>query len=130
MLATAEAKWAVLRAIDTFLDHVANGRHAESVACFTDDPDAALIGSEVGEVAIGPEALREFFTTLYAQPYRVLLALPDRTVSVAGNVAWFTGSGTYRLSTGGEPAPYRLTGVLERRRDRWLWQLFSGSEPR
>jgi hypothetical protein len=47
-----------------------------------------------------------------------------------GNVAWVTGEGTYRLTTGGAELPYRLTAVLERRRDRWLWQVFSGSEPK
>jgi ketosteroid isomerase-like protein len=128
--ANAEAKWAVLSAVDALLDHIANGRHRESVESFTDDPDAMLIGSETGEMALGPLGLRTFFAELYTRPYRVLFTLPERRVSAAGNVAWVTGEGTYRVSTGGEPAPYRLTGVLERRRDRWLWQLFSGSEPR
>jgi len=130
MIANAEVKWSVLQAVDGLLDHIGNGRHRESLACFTDDPDVALIGSEVGEVVVGPEALRAFFADLYTRPYRVLFTLPDRQISVAGNVAWFTGEGTFRLSTGGDATPYRLTGVLERRRDRWLWQLFSGSEPR
>ena len=129
MLANAETRWAVLQAVDILLDHIANGRHRESLACFTGDPDAALLGSEASESAIGPEALRAFFATLYAQPYRVLFKLPDRRISAIGNVVWFSGEGTYRLSTGDEEKPYRLTGVLERRGDRWLWQLFSGSEP-
>ena len=120
----------MLSAVDALLDHIANGRHRESVEAFTDDPDAMLIGSEVGEVALGPQGIRGFFADLYARPYRILFTLPERRVSAAGNVAWVTGEGTYRTSTGGEPSPYRLTGVLERRRDRWLWQLFSGSEPR
>ena len=130
MLANAEGKWAVFQAIDALLDHIANGRYRESLASFTEDPDATLIGSEIGEIAMGPDGLREFLSTLYAQPYRVLFSISERKISVAGNVAWFTAEGTYRLSTGGDPAPYRLVGVLERRRDRWLWQLFSGSEPR
>ena len=135
MLANAEAKWAVLQAVDGFLDHIANGRLLETLACFTDDPDAALIGSEVGEVAVGPRALRAFFTALYAQPYRILFALPERRVSLAGNVAWFTGEGTCSSRSLLEAevqraAGVRLAGVLERRRERWLWQLFSGSEPR
>jgi hypothetical protein len=130
MRANAEARWAVYQAIDALFDHIANGRKRETLACFTGDEDAALVGSEAGEEAIGPAALAAFFETLYAQPYRVLLSLPARQVSLAGNVAWFTGEGTYRLSTGQEERRYRLAGVLERRRDRWLWQLFSGSEPR
>ncbi len=130
MLANAEVKWAVYKAVDTLLEHIANGRLAESLACFTGDPDIALIGSEIGEVVVGPAALRAFLADLYARPYRVMFTLPERIVSAAGNVAWFTGEGTYSLSTGGDPSVYRLAGVLERRRERWLWQLFSGSEPR
>jgi ketosteroid isomerase-like protein len=130
MLANAEAKWAVFKAIDELFDHIANGRKRESVACFTGDADAALVGSEIGEEAVGPEALTAFFEELYARDDRVLFKLDERRVSLAGNVAWFTGEGTFTLSSGGEPVAYRLTGVLERRREKWLWQLFSGSEPK
>ena len=130
MDANAETRWAVLAAVDALLGHIANGRHRESVESFTGDAGAMMQGSEAGEIAIGPEALRRFFADLYAQPYRVLFTLPERRVSAAGSVAWVTGEGTYRLSTGGDEMPYRLTAILERRRDRWLWQLFSGSEPR
>jgi hypothetical protein len=129
MRAKAEAKWGVLKAVDGLLEHIANGRHRESVAAFTGDEDAMLIGSEPGEIAIGPEALSAFFAELYAKPYRVIFTLPERRVSALGTVAWLTGEGTYRVSTGGEELPYRLTAVLERRRGIWLWQLFSGSEP-
>lgn len=129
MLAKAEVKWAVYKAIDDLLFHIADGRHHESVAAFAEDADAAIYGSETGEAFVGPTAIRAFFADLYARPYRVIFTLPERTVSASGNVAWFTGEGTYRLSTGGEEMPYRLSGVLERRRERWLWQLFSGSEP-
>ncbi len=129
MRANAEAKWGVLKAVDALLDAIANGRFQESVDAFTGDEDAMLTGSEPGEIAIGPQALRAFFAGLYARPYRVIFTLPERRVSAMGNVAWLTGEGTYRMSTGGEEMPYRLTAVLERRQGRWLWQLFSGSEP-
>lgn len=130
MLAIAEVKWGVYKAVDELFGHIANGRHRETIACFTEDPDVALLGSEAGEAAVGPIALRKFFADLYARPYRIIFTLSERTVSAAGNVAWFTGTGDYRLDPGGEASPYRLTGVLERRRERWLWQLWSGSEPR
>ena len=129
MRANAEAKWGVLKAVDGLLEAIANGRHRESVEAFTGDADAMLIGSEPGEIAIGPEALSGFFAELYAKPYRVIFTLPERRVSAMGSVAWLTGEGTYRMSTGGEELPYRLTAVLERRQGVWLWQLFSGSEP-
>ena len=129
MQANAETKWAVLKAVDTFFDHVANGRLRESLACFTEDVDIALIGCEHGELSIGAEAIRAHLAAIYARPYRVLFRFTERRVSALGSVAWFTGEGLYRHSTDDEERPYRLTAVLERRGDRWLWQLFSGSEP-
>lgn len=130
MLANAETKWAVYKAADALFDHIANGRLSPSLACFTDDADVALLGSEDGDVAIGPKAIRAHLEALYAQPFRVLFSFPERRVSALGNVAWFSAEGTYRFSTEDAERPYRLVGVLERRRDVWLWQLFSGSEPR
>ena len=129
MRAKAEATWGVLAAVDGLLDAIANGRHRESVDAFTGDEDAMLVGPEPGEVAIGPEALSAFFADLYARPDRLIFDLSERRVSAMGSVAWLTGEGTYRLSTGGADKPFRLVAVLERRRGVWLWQLFSASEP-
>jgi ketosteroid isomerase-like protein len=129
MRARAEAKWGVLKAVDGLLDAMANGRHRDSVAAFSGDEDAMLLGPEPGEVAIGPAALSAFFAELYARPERLIFDLPERRVSGVGAVAWLTGEGSYRLSTGGPEKPFRLTVVLERRRQAWLIQLFSASEP-
>ena len=129
MHAMAEVKWAVYKAADELFDHIANGRLKASLACFTDDPDVALIGSEETDVAIGKAAIRANLYALYAKPFRVTFSFPERRVSALGNIAWFTAEGTYRFSTEDEEHPYRLTGILERRDDQWLWQLFSGSEP-
>jgi hypothetical protein len=60
----------------------------------------------------------------------VLFDLQPGKVSAHGNVAWLTADGTFRLSTDDQRQPYRLTAIFERRADRWLWQVFSGSEPR
>jgi ketosteroid isomerase-like protein len=130
VLANAEVKWAVFKAVDTLLHHIANGRLRETMACFSEDADVALFGSEASDRAIGAPAIRQHFADFYAKPFRIIFTFPDRRVSAHGNVAWFTGEGSYRLSTADVDVPYRLTGVLERRREQWLWQLFSGSEPR
>lgn len=130
MLANAETKWAVLQSFNALIDHIANGRLNETMACFSDDADVALFGSEVSETSLGRAAIREHLARIYAQPYRILFDLQPGKVSAHGNVAWLTAEGTYRLSTEDERRPYRLTAVFERRADRWLWQLFSGSELR
>lgn len=130
MLANAETKWAVLKAFNALMDHIAYGRLRETMACFTEDADVALFGSELIDTSVGAEAIREHLAEIYTRPYRVLFDLQPGKVSAYGNVAWVTAEGTFRLSTEDERRPYRLTAVMERRGDRWLWQLFSGSEPR
>lgn len=130
MLANAETKWAVLKAFNALIDHIANGRLNETMACFANDADVALFGSEADDTAIGPDAVRAHFATLYAQPFRVLFDLQPGKVSAQSNMAWLTAEGTVRLSTGNEHHPYRLTALMVRKDGRWLWQLFLGSEPR
>ena len=129
MLANAETKWAVLKVFNALIDHIANGRLNETMACFSDDADVALFGSEASDTSLGAEAIRHHLAGIYARPYRVLFDLQPGKVSAHGNIAWVTAEGTFRLSTEDERRPYRLTAVMERRRDRWLWQLFCGSEP-
>jgi ketosteroid isomerase-like protein len=130
MLANAETKWAVLKAFSTLIDHIANGRLNETMACFTDDADVALFGSELSDTSLGAASIREHLAMFYAQPYRILFDLEPGKVSAHGNVAWLTAEGTLRLSTDDERRPYRLTAIMERRGNRWLWQRFEGSEPR
>jgi hypothetical protein len=130
MLANAETKWAVLKSFNALIEHIANGRLNERMACFSEDADVSLFGSERSDTSLGAGAIRQHMAEIYARPYRVLFDLQPGKVSSRGNVAWLTANGTLRLSTDDQRLPYRLTAVFERRVDRWLWQLFSGSEPR
>ena len=130
MLANAETKWGVLRTFNALVEAIGNGRLNETMACFSDDADVALFGSEVAERSLGGAAIRQHMAELYARPYRILFDLTPGKVSAHGHVAWMTAEGTYRLSTDDASHPYRLTVVLERRREQWLLQLFSGAEPK
>jgi ketosteroid isomerase-like protein len=129
MRADAATEQAIFAAVDAFFDHLAERRLEETLAAFVPDRDAALYGSEVGEIAVGPEALRRFFESFYARPNGPRFAVGERRASVRGDVAWFTCAASVAI---GEVVaePYRLTGVLERREGRWLWVLFNGSELR
>lgn len=130
MLANAETKWGVLKTLTTLVEAIANGRLNETMACFSDDADVALFGSEATDTGIGAPAIRQHMAELYARPYRILFDLTPGKVSAHGHVAWLTAEGTYRLSTDDASHPYRLTVVFERRREQWLVQLFSGAESR
>ena len=129
MRATAEVKWAVYKVFDAFFDAIANGRIDEAMACWSDDPDAALYGSEISDVALGPAAIRSHLAEYLALPDRLRFTFPERLVLASGNVAWLTADGTVRTEPDGAEHPYRITAIFARRRDQWLWQLFSGSVP-
>lgn len=53
-------------------------------------------------------------------------------VEVGGDIAFMTALGTARASgvlAGHDGTRYRLTGILLRTGDRWLWRVHHGSEP-
>ena len=119
----------LVAAIDAFFESLANRQLEDSLAAFTPEGDASLYGSEESEVVIGHAALRRFFEQIYAKPYGPRFALRDRRVSMRGDIAWFTANA--EVAFGDQTvAPYRVTGILEKREGRWLWALFNGSEPR
>jgi ketosteroid isomerase-like protein len=129
MRADPETEREVFAAVDAFFDHIAHSRADAALASFAPDADIALYGSEASEVVIGPDALRAFLAKLLNGPVGPRFKFLQRSASVSGRVAWFTAEA--EVAIGAEVlAPYRLTGVLEKRRGRWLWMLFNGSEPR
>ena len=121
---------AIFAAVDLFMESVAAKKLEETLAAFSGDPDCTLIGSEVGEEALGPAALRSFFVGMFARPSTFSVTWRSRRASMNGDTAWFSAEVDARMSTTDRSGPYRITGVLLRRNGRWLWQLYHGGEPR
>lgn len=98
---------------------------------FASEPDVVLIGSSAGEIARGPAALAVFFNQIRRLPSQLRWEWLARHVTAVGDVAWLFADGevVIRNHDGEIRAPYRLTGVLQRREGRWRWRLFHGSEP-
>ncbi len=98
---------------------------------FVSDPDVTLIGSEAGEIAVGPAELRAFFKRIFARAGTFQFEWRTCRVSAQGDVAWFFAEvlAHYSEPEGAANVPYRTTGVLERRGDRWLLSHYHGSEP-
>lgn len=106
------------------------------------DPDAVLglctddivfIGSGDGEEAVGHKGLVEMLTRLAdrAEGTELTVAWGAVDADVRGDIAFLAAWGTARLATPGRNRElrYRLTGVLVRTGDRWLWRVYHGSEP-
>ncbi len=127
MRADSETAHAIRAGIDALFDALKTNRLDAALACFVPDSDAALVGSEAGEIAIGPQAIRLFLSTLLERPGPRFEMSEPVTLSASGDTAWFAGDAIVEVV--GMRVPYRLAGVLVRRDDRWLWALFSGSEP-
>lgn len=98
---------------------------------FVPAPDTMMISSQSGEIARGPAEIAAYVERLYAQPEAVSWAWRRVEVSVRGEIAWLIADGeiVFHGDEGDRRAPYRLTGVLEHRLDRWRWRLFHGSQP-
>lgn len=98
---------------------------------FAPGADTILIGSEAGEIAAGRAQLEEFFQHILSLPVTLGWEWEEIKVSAAGGVAWFYAAGevVMRGADGRQSAPYRMTGVLERIGERWLWRQLHGSEP-
>ena len=123
----AETAHAVQAGIDALFEALKTNQLDAALACFIPDSDAALLGSEHGEIAVGPQAIRLFLSPLLERPGPRFEMSEPVALSTSGDTAWFAGDAIVEVA--GRRAPYRLAGVRVRRADRWLWALFSGSEP-
>jgi ketosteroid isomerase-like protein len=127
--ADAQTREEILLALGEFRAAVSQRRLEGVLALFAPDADATLIGSSLGEISRGPIELRRFLEGMFAQAQSVGWEWDDVSISRAGDVAWLWLEGAVVLD-GRSDRAYRISGVLERRQDRWLWSLFHGSEPR
>ncbi|MFA5123368.1 nuclear transport factor 2 family protein [Zavarzinia sp.] len=90
-----------------------------------------LLGSELPEDARSREELAVFFAHLFAAPARYRWEWGERTVEHLGDLLWVCAKGDLIVSLPEQVRrkPYRAVCIFERRGGRWLWRLFSGSEP-
>jgi ketosteroid isomerase-like protein len=93
--------------------------------------DAAFFGSDEGEFARGRDDLREFLTTIYAEPITYGWTWDHPVAGRHGDVVWFVALSQVILEGEGAPprVPYRLSGVLRWVGASWRFALFNGAQP-
>ncbi len=93
--------------------------------------DAALFGSDEGEFALGRADLRDFLTTIFAEPITYGWTWDHPVAGRYGDVVWFVALGQVILEGEGAPppVPYRLSGVLRQVSGGWRFALFNGAQP-
>jgi len=103
-------------------------------AAFADQfaEDALLVGSEMGEIAAGREAIRTMIDGLFGRTARYIWDWQSVDIRVDGDLAWLFAEGqVVRSDSEGRLAvPYRLSAVLGWDGEAWRCRLFHGSEPK
>lgn len=130
MQSDVEMRTQVREVLKRFNDLVST-KNIKILAEFAPGDAVLLIGSEAGEVAAGRRELEAFFTRIFARDETFSWEWDRIEVSHAGDLAWFFADGRTILSTtlGRRSSPYRVTGVIERHGEHWLWRQYHGSEP-
>jgi hypothetical protein len=114
---------AVDAAFDALFRAILEERDVDAfMACWADDHDVQMWGSDLAERADGRDAIRRLGEAIVAGD-EIRFEWADRFVYTEGEVAWVNAAGTCN------GMPYRLTAVLVRRAGAWRWHTFSGSIP-
>ena len=120
-----------VREVLTRFNGLVSTKNPQVLAEFAPGDEILLIGSDAGEVARGRREVQAFFERIFASELSFSWEWDRLDVSQAGELAWFFAEGLVILTTAHEQrkAPYRISGVLERHGERWLWRQYHGSEP-
>ena len=121
----------VLETLERFSSLLSAGdRSVASV--FAPDDDTLMAGSELRDLTRGPDELRSHLDAFLEMSGALAFEWRDRQATILGDAAWIFAEGEVILrdADGEQRSPYRLTVVLEKRNETWLWRHFHGSEPR
>ncbi|MGI0080827.1 MAG: nuclear transport factor 2 family protein [Nitrososphaerales archaeon] len=111
--------------------NAASQRDAEGMlALFAPDPDIVMLGSE-GESAMNRGEFARFLKRVFSRPMTYSWKWKRKVISTRGQVAWVTAQGFVITRRNGRSSSrqYRLTAVFERRKGKWFWMHYHGSEP-
>ncbi len=130
MQSNIEVRTQICEVLKRFSEFVST-KNPQVLAEFAPSEGVILIGSESGVIARGSQELNSFFTQIFTGDSTFSWEWDRIDVSYAGNLAWIFAEGRIVLTTAKEQqkSPFRMSGVLERQGERWLWRQFHGSEP-
>ena len=131
MKANTETEAAVMDALRRFNEAYERKDVDGALALLAPDPDGVFIGTGADEKRVGLAEARAQFERDFAQSEVVFWELGWHSVSEAGPVAWLAVDSIIRVKFNGREIglPIRLTAVLEKRGDRWLFVQLHNSVP-
>lgn len=101
------------------------------VSVFAPDADVVFFGTGLDERRVGSSEIQAQAQRDWAQSEGGSFNWKWHSVSAAGPVAWLAAEGTFQTKVGGHDTnlPIRLTSVLEKRGDKWLFVQSHASVP-
>ena len=131
MKADAQTEAAVLASLNRFAEAYARRDMNGLIGLWASDPDVMVIGTGADEKRVGLAEIKAQAQRDWSQSESASLEIGWTSVSAAGSVAWVAADCVIRAEAGGEKMslPARLSGVLEKRGDNWLWVQFHASLP-
>ncbi len=123
MKADAKTEKEVLAVLNKLAEGYARRDLNGVLALCAPDPDHVMYGTGVDEKRIGLAEIKAQAERDWSQTEAAALEFSWTSVSAAGNVAWLAADATFKATAAGQELafPARLTAVLERRGDKWLF---------
>ena len=123
MKADQQTEAAAMSVLNTFSDAYVRRDLNELLSVFAPDADVVLIGTGSDERRVGRSEIKAQAERDWAQSESSHLHWKWHSVSAAGPVAWLAAEGLVQAKIDGHDVslPIRLTSVLEKRGNEWLF---------
>lgn len=117
--------------LNLFNNAAQNANTDQMMSLFDDSENIMFIGSDSAEIWKGKEQIKGHLNSIFPKE-SVSLEMTRIDIDYNGNTAWVFVDGAIIISTTtGEKikAPYRFSGVMVKKYNKWKWRLFNGSNP-
>jgi hypothetical protein len=131
MRADGGTESAVLAVLNKFVECYTKRDIGGITSLFVKDADLLFYGSGSDEKRIGIDEIGAQMKRDWAQSEAVSLRITWSSVSMAGSVAWVGADGVVHAELKEHEVifPFRITAVLEKRKEGWLFVQWHGSIP-
>lgn len=131
MKADQQTEAAAMAVLNTFSDAYVRRDLDELLSLYAPEADVVLIGTGPDERRVGRSEIKAQAERDWAQSDGSSFQWEWHSVSAAGSVAWLAAEGLVQVKVGGQniSLPIRLTSVLEKRGNKWLFVQSHASVP-
>lgn len=124
MRADEETRKAINNALEKMAEAISQKNITAYLKLFAEDPNMMTTGLEEGSISIGINQLKKRMVETFNEAESISLKYGWTGVQANGLVAWVGSHVTYKIKKKGKELvslSTRLTGVLEKQGEKWIW---------